>query len=306
MTQGFYEQLGVASSASPREIRAAYVRVIGQIRKRRRALLDQGGDTTRLDQHRAEIDEAWSILSDAVRRRRYDAFLALQQQGWTTAPDEVWKRAAGSLVHPTAAAAAEVLRVGTGLAVGALPPAPSPVVAGATSADEVTVTVSHRTQPTVVPLATEVELEEDDLPSASVVPLPTALPTAPAPSLKIVDGAATSAPVIVMPTPQAPMAPTPPVRRDLDAGGIEALIDRHGLSGALLREVRHARGLSLQELSDSSRISVRYLEAVEQDDYERLPSATFVRGYVREVARLLELDEVRVVDGYMRRFAGEG
>jgi len=83
------------------------------------------------------------------------------------------------------------------------------------------------------------------------------------------------------------------------------MVREHGFSGALLSTVRDARGLSLQEMSDSSRISVRYLQAVEDDDFERLPSATFVRGYVREMARLLELDEDRVVEGYMRRFSGE-
>jgi len=290
MTQGFYEQLGLDPSASPREIRAAYVRVVGQIKRRRKALLEQGGDTTRLDQHRRQIDEAWSILSDLVRRRRYDAFLALQQGGWTSDSDPVWKRAAGALVHPAAAAAAEVLRVGTTLGVGALPPAPRTAVADSVET-EVT---AHRTQPTVVPSAQDA----DDEGSAAVVPLPTATSEPPGASLRVVDGAETSAPVIVMPAPQAR-------RLDLDEDGLADLVDQHGYSGTLLREVRQARGLSLQDMSDSSRISVRYLEAVEQDDYERLPSATFVRGYVREMARLLDLDEKRVVDGYMRRFAGE-
>lgn len=290
MTQGFYEQLGLDPSASPREIRAAYLRVVGQIKRRRKATLEQGGDTTRLDQHRKQIDQAWGILSDRVRRRRYDAFLALEQGGWTSDSEQVWKRAAGALVHPAAAAAAEVLRVGTTLAVGALPPAPRATAADAHVAER----TAHRTQPTVVPTA-----EDDDERSGSVVPLPTATSEPPSAALRVVDGAETSAPVIVMPPP------TPTRRRELDDEGLASIIDLHGYSGALLREVRQTRGLSLQDMSDTSRISVRYLEAVEQDDYEHLPSATFVRGYVREMARLLDLDEKRVVDGYMRRFSGE-
>ena len=104
-----------------------------------------------------------------------------------------------------------------------------------------------------------------------------------------------------MPAPAAAQMPAP---RHLDAGGVADLVDRYGWSGTLLREVRVARGLSLQEMSDSSRISVRYLEAVEHDDYEKLPSPTFVRGYVREMARLLDLDEAKLVDGYMKRLTG--
>jgi cytoskeleton protein RodZ len=75
----------------------------------------------------------------------------------------------------------------------------------------------------------------------------------------------------------------------------------HGYSGGLLRAVREAKGITLQEVADSTRISVRYLEAIEGDAHDRLPSATFVKGYVREVSRLLKLDEESVVTGYMRR-----
>ena len=39
--------------------------------------------------------------------------------------------------------------------------------------------------------------------------------------------------------------------------------------------------------------------------YDRDRTATFVRGYVREVARLLSLHEDDVVSGYMRRFSGD-
>jgi cytoskeletal protein RodZ len=52
---------------------------------------------------------------------------------------------------------------------------------------------------------------------------------------------------------------------------------------------------------------VRYLDAIEREDYAALPSAAaFVRGYVREMARLLDLDVERIVEGYMRRFSGDG
>jgi len=73
MTQAFYEQLGVKSTASQGEIRSAYAGAVAQLRRRRKALVDKGGDTAQIDLHRGEIDEAFSVLSDPVRRRRYDA-----------------------------------------------------------------------------------------------------------------------------------------------------------------------------------------------------------------------------------------
>jgi len=79
------------------------------------------------------------------------------------------------------------------------------------------------------------------------------------------------------------------------------LVDTYGYTGHLLRAVREARGLSPGDLSESTRISIRYIEAIEADQFDALPSSTFVRGYVREIARQLRLDEGAVVGGYMRR-----
>ena len=84
-------------------------------------------------------------------------------------------------------------------------------------------------------------------------------------------------------------------------------VERAGTSGACLRAVRELRGLSLAELSTTTRISQRFLDALERDAYADLPAATFVRGYVKMVARALqivgagpELDNF--VEGYMARF----
>lgn len=289
MTQGFYEQLGVRPDAPPGEIRAAYGRVVRQIRNRRRALVEQGGDTARLDQHRRQVDEAWEVLSDPRRRRRYDAMVALRSDGGPTDSETVWKQASGALAPPASSAAAELLRVTSTLKVGALPPAPRPGGSGGATPDEPT---QAATQPTVVPPS-----GGDDDTQGSVVSLPTPEPSLGRASLRVVDDSDDEGGAVLE-------MPTGGSSRELTADGVADLVDRHGWSGALLCAVREARGLSLQDMSDSTRISVRYLEAVERDDYERLPSPTFVRGYVREMARLLEVDEAKMVEGYMRRFSG--
>ena len=50
------------------------------------------------------------------------------------------------------------------------------------------------------------------------------------------------------------------------------------------------------------RLSIRYLSAIEEDEHDVLPSATFVRGYIREMARVLAIDEDSTVSGYMNRY----
>lgn len=60
--------------------------------------------------------------------------------------------------------------------------------------------------------------------------------------------------------------------------------------GAALRTAREFRGLSLQDLADSTRIRRGYLAAVEEGRYEDLPSRPFAIGYIRAYASALGLD----------------
>lgn len=63
------------------------------------------------------------------------------------------------------------------------------------------------------------------------------------------------------------------------------------LAGQQLASARKEKGLSQEDVAAELRLSVTYVKAIEADEYDRLPEATFVRGYVRNYARLLELSE---------------
>jgi cytoskeletal protein RodZ len=67
-----------------------------------------------------------------------------------------------------------------------------------------------------------------------------------------------------------------------------------------VREARERRGIGQRELSLETRIGIRYLEAIESMEVEALPRAVYLRAYVREVARVLGLDEERFVEDYLR------
>lgn len=68
--------------------------------------------------------------------------------------------------------------------------------------------------------------------------------------------------------------------------------------GSRLRHERQTRGVSLQELSAATRISVRSLEALETERWERLPGGVFNRGFLRTIARHLSIDERALVADY--------
>ncbi|MBA4142192.1 MAG: helix-turn-helix domain-containing protein [Nitrosospira sp.] len=60
--------------------------------------------------------------------------------------------------------------------------------------------------------------------------------------------------------------------------------------GQLLRAARLKRGLSIEDTARQLRLSARQVTALEEDDHAKLASGTFLRGFVRNYAKLLELD----------------
>src|SRR5712692_5960129 len=57
--------------------------------------------------------------------------------------------------------------------------------------------------------------------------------------------------------------------------------------GSYLRELRTRRGVSLEEISRSTRVLTSYLEALEADDFDALPAPVFTRGFIRAYCQTL-------------------
>jgi cytoskeletal protein RodZ len=60
--------------------------------------------------------------------------------------------------------------------------------------------------------------------------------------------------------------------------------------GAVLRQERLRQDLSLSDIAGQTRISERYLEAIEQENFESLPGVLFARNFVRQYASALKID----------------
>ena len=76
--------------------------------------------------------------------------------------------------------------------------------------------------------------------------------------------------------------------------------------GEQLRLAREERGIPLREISDQTRISVHYLEAIETNDYRRLPGGIFNRSFVKAYARYVGYDEKEAVEAYTRYMRDQG
>lgn len=71
--------------------------------------------------------------------------------------------------------------------------------------------------------------------------------------------------------------------------------------GAALAAARNAKNLSVQAVSDTLRLSIKQISALESDDFSALPQPMATRGFIRNYARLLELDAEPLLDSYRQR-----
>jgi len=75
------------------------------------------------------------------------------------------------------------------------------------------------------------------------------------------------------------------------------------LTGAELRKIREARGVSLRHIASVTKIGLRYLEYLEEDRFAFLPAPVYLRGFLQEYARLVGIDPRRTADAYMSRLS---
>ena len=63
---------------------------------------------------------------------------------------------------------------------------------------------------------------------------------------------------------------------------------------------RQKRGVSLEEIAESTKISISYLRAIEQGIFEKLPGGIYTVSYLRQYAQAIEYDEDELVRQYHR------
>ncbi|AET68981.1 hypothetical protein Desor_3494 [Desulfosporosinus orientis DSM 765] len=68
--------------------------------------------------------------------------------------------------------------------------------------------------------------------------------------------------------------------------------------GQMLRTARENKGWSLIDTEEVTKIRVRYIQALEEEEYEVLPGATYVKGYLRTYAKQLGLNSDDIIELY--------
>lgn len=75
-----------------------------------------------------------------------------------------------------------------------------------------------------------------------------------------------------------------------DAVGDDGVVAAEQTVGEQLRQAREARGLQVGDIAQTLKLGTRQVEALESGDWQHLPGQTFIRGFVRNYARLVQVD----------------
>jgi hypothetical protein len=273
----WYEVLDVGPDATTGELRIAYDRSLALVEGR-----TLGGyfllDPLAIDSARADIEAAWHVLSDAERRSAYDHAIGLPPSTTLPAP------AATTAATPTVPAAGDF-------------PSPPP-----------------QTTPPRIPRTPSLKFLApvlDDAAPAGTTTAPTSTTTTAPTSTAPTSTAQTStAPTSTAPTSTAPTT-TKPTQLPTTVSPLPfhaALFALDGeVNGQVLKKLREARGLSLDELAELTKIRRPYLQAIEEQDLENLPAHVYLRGFLTQIARALRVDKTRLAEGYVAfvaRFGG--
>jgi cytoskeletal protein RodZ len=76
--------------------------------------------------------------------------------------------------------------------------------------------------------------------------------------------------------------------------------------GQQLRQAREERSVPLREVADQTRISIHYLEAIEANEFNRLPGGIFNRSFLKAYARYVGVDEKEAVESYTSFMRAQG
>ena len=67
-----------------------------------------------------------------------------------------------------------------------------------------------------------------------------------------------------------------------------------------LSTIRGNRGISLAQIANTTKISVRSLEAIERGDFRKLPGGIYATSYIRQYAQAIDYDETAILTVYYR------
>lgn len=69
--------------------------------------------------------------------------------------------------------------------------------------------------------------------------------------------------------------------------------------GKSLKQIREQLGIDIKTISSKTRINVKILERIEEEDVEHLPAMVYLKGFLKSYAQALNLDSGKLIEGYL-------
>ena len=83
------------------------------------------------------------------------------------------------------------------------------------------------------------------------------------------------------------------------------ILSKEQISGEDLKKLREFMGIALEEIFEITRIGVSTLKAIEENDFEVLPTSVYLKNFLKTYAEFLKIDPNRVIEGYMKNIRSE-
>jgi flagellar biosynthesis protein FlhG len=110
-----------------------------------------------------------------------------------------------------------------------------------------------------------------------------------------------------VPKPPAAVKPPAVTQKPENHAAVEEFLRSVSVfDGATLKKLRQIHGISLDEMAERTKIRRAYLEYLEDERFQFLPAAVYIKGFVSIVASTLGLPAQRVADEYMSRVPAKG
>ena len=126
-----------------------------------------------------------------------------------------------------------------------------------------------------------------EAPAAAPQAVPPAAPKTPPPAFR---------PAETRPEAAAPPVPTIPSTLQPAPASIAEF------TGPMLKMLREQRGLSVRQIADTTKLSARYIEGIEEEGFTKLPARPYLRGFLFSYARAIGYEPQRIVNDYMKRY----
>ncbi len=97
-----------------------------------------------------------------------------------------------------------------------------------------------------------------------------------------------------------PIAPTAPRPVQEEVSPVPPFIGE--FTGPVIKVLREQRELSLRDIAELTKVSVRYLEFIEEESFMKLPARAYVRGFLMLYAKALGYDPERMAADYLKRY----